>query len=106
MSANGVVRLDAFSHSSHVSIDDPIPELKERLRQAILAEVGKWSQVTAAAILHIDQARMSNLERGRLKRFSVEKLIRILAVIDQRVDITVVNVSKGRLRVFDSPHRR
>ena len=86
--------------------EDPIPDLKEQLRQAILAEVGHWSQVTAAAVIGIDQARMSKLERGRLERFSLEKLIRILASIDQRVDITVVNIRKGRLRIFNVPGRR
>ena len=86
-------------------IDDPIPELKQQLRQRILSEVGHWSQGTAAAVLRIDQARMSDLERGRLERFSLEKLIRILAVIDQRIDITVVNVRKGGLRIFNVPNR-
>ena len=92
-------------HVVHMPIEDPIPELKEQLRQSILAEVGKWSQQTAAGVLHIDPARMSNLERGRLERFSLEKLIRILALIDQRVDIEVVNARNGPLRIFNVPDR-
>ena len=87
-------------------IEDPIPKLKEQLRQVILAEVGQWSQQTAAGVLRIDQARMSKLERGRLDAFSLEKLIRILATVDLRVDINVVSVRKGPLRIFSVPDRR
>ena len=87
-------------------LDDPIPLLKAQLRQQILADVGHWSQQIAADALGLDQPRMSDLERGQLKRFSLEKLIRILAKIDQRTDIHIFNVRKGHLRMFDLSSRR
>jgi predicted XRE-type DNA-binding protein len=73
-------------------IDDPIPALKEQLRQSILAEIGQINQLAAARMLGVDEARISNLEHGRLERFSLQKLIRLLARINRRVDLTVVSV--------------
>ena len=85
--------------------EDPIPALKNQLRERILADVRDWPQQVAAGALHLDQPRMSDLESGRLERFSLEKLIRILATIGQRTDLHVVTVRKGRLRMFDFPTR-
>lgn len=79
---------------------DPIDRLKEQLRRAILELVGKWGQDHAARRLGTDQPRMSDLHRGRLERFSLEKLIRLLATIDRRVDLTVVDVGREELRRF------
>ena len=73
-------------------VDDPIPRLKAQLRQAILADVGRLNQLVAAHMLGVDQARMSNIELGRLERFSLQKLIRLLARLNRRVDLTVVVV--------------
>jgi predicted XRE-type DNA-binding protein len=72
--------------------DDPIPRLKEQLRQAILAALGRKNQRVAAGILGVYEARMSNIELGRLERFSLQKLIRLLAGINRRVDLTVTAV--------------
>ena len=73
-------------------IDDPIPRLKEQLRQAILADVGRLNQRVAAHMVGVDEARMSNIELGRLERFSLQKLIRLLGRLNRRVDLTVVVV--------------
>lgn len=73
-------------------IDDPIPALKEQLRLVILAALGRKNQRVAAGILGIYEARMSNIELGRLERFSLQKLIRLLAGINRRVDLTVTIV--------------
>jgi predicted XRE-type DNA-binding protein len=73
-------------------IDDPIPAMKEQLRQAILAALGRKNQRFAARILGVHETRMSNIERGRLERFSLQKLIRLLARINRRVDLAVVVV--------------
>src|SRR6266545_4186514 len=82
-------------------IDDPIPSLKEQLRQSILAETGRINQLAAARMLGVDEARMSNLEHGRLERFSLQKLIRLLARINRRVDLTVVSVGPLSWRRFN-----
>ena len=80
--------------------EDPIPRVKEQLRLEILAVVGKWPQEVGAYLLGIDQPRMSDLERGRLDRFSITKLIRLLAHIDQRVEVKVTNTATKPLRPF------
>lgn len=82
-------------------VDDPIPALKEQLRQAILADVGRMNQLVAAHLLGIDDSRMSNIERGRLERFSLQKLIRLLAHMRRRVDLTVVVVGPLPRRDFE-----
>ena|SRR5687768_6816697 len=84
--------------------EDPIPHLKEQLRRDILSLVGTWDQYVAAGRLGIDQPRMSDLKRGRLERFSLEKLIRVLAHIDQSVEITVVGPQ--RIAMFRIRHPR
>jgi predicted XRE-type DNA-binding protein len=73
-------------------IDDPIPGLKWQLSQSILAETERMNQLAAAQMLGIDEARMSNLGNGRLDRFSLQKLIRLSAKMNRRVDLTVVTV--------------
>ncbi|MFN2601466.1 MAG: XRE family transcriptional regulator [Gemmatimonadaceae bacterium] len=72
--------------------DDPIPRLKQQLRQAILAGLGRKNQRVAARILGVHETRMSNIDLGKLERFSLQKLIRLLARINRRVDMTVVIV--------------
>lgn len=73
-------------------LDDPIPGLKEKLRRSILADVGRFNPRVAAHMLGVDESRMSNIEHGRLERFSLQKLIRLLARINRRVDLMVVTV--------------
>ena len=84
--------------------EDPIPDLKEQLLDEILSLVGCWDQYVAAGRLGIDQPRMSDLKRRRMERFSLEKLIRLLANIDQSVEIAVVGPT--RIAMFRCPYPR
>jgi predicted XRE-type DNA-binding protein len=59
-------------------VADPIPRLKEQLARELLARVDGWTQEYAAAFIGTDQPRMSDLRKGRLDRFSLEKLIRLV----------------------------
>ncbi len=86
-------------------VDDPIPYLKEQLRDEIVALVGDWDQYVAAGRLGTDQPRMSDLKRGRLERFSLEKLIRLLANIDQSVEITIVGPTRIPMFRLRNPHK-
>ena len=69
---------------------DPIPPLKEQLRQSILADVAQTNSLSAARMLGVDESRFSNLIHGRLERFSLHMLIRLLARLNRRVELTVV----------------
>ena len=72
---------------------DPILALKRQLADAILALAAEQPIIVAARRLGIDPARMCDLRRGRIARFSVERLIRILATVDRGVTLTVVRLS-------------
>lgn len=79
---------------------DPIPTLKEQLRKEILSAIEPWPQAVAAKVIGVDPPRVSDLVRGRLERFSLEKLICLLAAVDRRVDIRVVDTTGGVRRGF------
>ena len=72
--------------------------LKSSLLQALqetLKERG-WKQVEAAARLGIDQATMSKLLAGQIAGFSIERLVNLLSLLGQDVEVTVRNAPRGR----------
>src|SRR5688500_16908840 len=89
-----------------IETEDPIPDLKEQLRREIVSLVGSWHQYVAAARLGIDQPRMSDLKRGRLERFSLEKLSRVLAHVAPSVASAVVGPTRISMFLFPHPRKR
>ena len=79
---------------------DPIPALKRQIAREIRTLIGRYNQHVAADALGIDQPRMSDILRDRLERCSLEKLIRLLAHIDYRAELTLVNNGDSVLRIF------
>jgi len=79
---------------------DPILELKRQLADAILALSDRQPVLVAARRFGIDAARMCDLRRGRIARFSVERLIRILATVDRGVRLTVVRTGPEQICWF------
>ena len=82
--------------SGNVFADLGLPNPEERLLKARLAsliydtiEIRGWTQGHTAGLLGITQPDISNICRGRLKNFSVERLLHFLSKLDQRVTITV-----------------
>jgi predicted XRE-type DNA-binding protein len=47
------------------------------------------SQTQAARLLSTDRARVSNLMRGRLKEFSIDRLFHFLNKLGQDIDVTI-----------------
>jgi predicted XRE-type DNA-binding protein len=47
------------------------------------------SQVKAAELLGVNQPKISALLRGHLEGFSIERIMRFLAALDQKVEINV-----------------
>ena len=84
---------------------DPIPALKQQLGDELVAHIGMWNQQVAASAIGTDQPRMSDLDRNRLDRFSLETLVRFLTRIDLRVEINVVQVHASGPRMFRVPSR-
>ena len=62
-------------------------KLVQRIRE-LLAE-RKLTQAKAAELLRIDQPKVSALVRGRVEGYSIDRLIRFLNALGQRVEITV-----------------
>ena len=54
-----------------------------------IIEKRRLSQVKAAQILGVTQPKISALLRGHLEGFSLERIMRFLAALDQRVEINV-----------------
>ncbi len=93
--------------SGNVFADMGLPNPEEKLLKARLAsliydtiEIRGWTQEHAAGLLGITQPDISNICRGRLKNFSVERLLHFLSKLDQRVTITVQDEKR------DLPHMK
>ena len=69
-------------------------ELVQRIR-AIIAE-RKLTQSTAARMLGLDQPRVSPLVRGRVERYSLDRLFRFLNALGQRIEINVTAIRKSK----------
>src|SRR3954469_1516790 len=64
----------------------------------------RLTQVAAAALMGIDQPKVSALLNGRLANFSTDRLMRLLTALGQDVEIVVrdkpSSLDKGRIRVI------
>src|SRR5437870_5436971 len=91
--------------SGNVFADLEVPDADEALAKAQLARricaiLAKWklTQARAAALLGVDQPKVSALLRGRLDGFSTDRLFRFLNALGQDVEIVV------RARLRESGH--
>ncbi len=95
---------------SNVFADLGLPKPDELLAKAELAakiiqeiQRRRLTQSQAAAILGIDQPKVSALKQGKLSGFSIERLMRLLLVLGRNIEITVKGRAKlrsvARLRV-------
>lgn len=82
--------------SGNIFADMGLANPEERLLKAKLARLvnkaieGKgWTQTEMAKVLGITQPDVSDLSRGRLRNFSVERLLHFLSRLERRVTITV-----------------
>jgi predicted XRE-type DNA-binding protein len=98
--------------SGNVFADISVPEPDEELAKAQLAsrirEIvrgRRLTQVSAAAVMGIDQPKVSALLSGRLQNISSERLMRLLTWLGQDVEIVVKSKPRrrqhGRIRVVE-----
>lgn len=87
---------NVYTSSGNVFADLGLANSEDRLIKAGLARKiseiianRSLTQVQAAEILGIDQPKISALIRGRLKDFSIERLIKFLNILGSDVEITV-----------------
>ena len=71
---------------------------KAELTAKIIAEIQRrrMTQAQAAALLGIDQPKVSALKQGRLAGFSIERLMRFLLLLGRDVEISIRNKPKSR----------
>lgn len=89
--------------SGNVFADLGLPEAEELLAKAELASrIGRiikgrhLTQAEAAAVLQTSQPNVSNLIRGRIAGFSMERLIRFLNALDRDVEIVIKRRPRSR----------
>ena len=89
--------------SGNVFADLNLPRADDLLAKAelaakIIAEIQRrrLTQSQAAAILGIDQPKVSALKQGKLSGFSIERLIRLLLLLGRDIEITVKGRAKSR----------
>jgi predicted XRE-type DNA-binding protein len=68
---------------------DPDQELKAQLARALCEILDGWNQCEAAALLQVHQSELSRLRNNDLARFSVDRLVRLVAArgYDVRVEL-------------------
>ena len=89
--------------SRNVFADLNLPQADDLLAKAelatkIIAEIQRrrLTQSQAAAILGIDQPKVSALKQGKLSGFSIERLMRLLLMLGRDIEITVKARTKSR----------
>ena len=104
--------ISVTASSGNVFADIGVPEPEEELAKAQLASRirqlvrrSHLTQVAAAAVMGIDQPKVSALLSGRLANFSSERLMRLLTRLGQDVQIVVKSKprrrQRGRISVVD-----
>jgi predicted XRE-type DNA-binding protein len=104
-------RIPVTVSSGNVFADLGLPEPEEELTKAQLVshirrtiERRRLTQSAAAALMGIDQPKVSALLNRRLTNFSSGRLMRLLTTLGQDVDIVIRTKSRsrahGRIQVF------
>jgi predicted XRE-type DNA-binding protein len=88
------IQIEESSGNVFADLGLPLPE--ESLVKADLAiqinkliKKRKLNQTAAAKLLGLDQPKISALSRGRLSGFSVERLFKLLATLNQDIEIVI-----------------
>ena len=92
--------------SGNIFADLNLAEPEELVAKAALAQQIRlavrergWTQMQAATALHIDQPKVSALLAGRLSGFSIERLLRLLLLLDRDIEIAVQAKREDQARV-------
>jgi predicted XRE-type DNA-binding protein len=108
-------RIAVTSGSGNVFADLGFAEPEEELAKAQLASLigqvikrQRLTQAAAAALMGVDQPKVSALLNGRIANFSSARLMRLLTSLGRDVDIIVRRSSgrrtEGRIRVLEEAH--
>jgi hypothetical protein len=76
-------------------LTDPIPELKRQAGAALAPLIDHWNGDDIAALLGTERERIAELRRGKLDRFSLERLIRFLVRSGARVELQITHPARS-----------
>lgn len=104
------IEISILPSSGNIFADLDLPDSEEYLVKAKLAyEISQLikeknlTQNKAAELLGIDQPKISALFKGRLSGFSIERLFRFFAMLNQDIEI-IIKPHKGRSKKHPIPH--
>jgi predicted XRE-type DNA-binding protein len=80
---------------------DPVPALKRRVADEILLLLDGWRQDYAADFVGATQPKISELLRGHLERFTLDRLVRYLSRLHR--DIEIVTTRRPGPSPFSHP---
>jgi predicted XRE-type DNA-binding protein len=96
---------DYIVSSGNIFEDMGFEDAEERLTKAKLAAIineiireRELSPKEASGILGINKPKLTALQSGRLKGFTIERLFLFLESLDQHIEITVTHKSKSTTR--------
>lgn len=103
--------------TGNVFEDLELPDAKERLFKAEIAESihdiikdRGLDQKSAAAILGIDQPKISALVNGRLSGFTIDRLFRFLLALNLNIEVKLTykrgSNARGELKLFPNIDKR
>src|ERR1700685_2226430 len=94
---------DHLVSSGNVFADLRLPQADDLMAKAELAakiiagcQSRRMTQSQAAAILRVDQPKVSALKQGKLSSFSIERLMRFLLLLGRDIEISVKGKPKSR----------
>ena len=79
---------------------DAIDRLKRKAGSLLAKYVQSWNGDDIASVLDTDRSRVADLRRGRLARFSLEMLVRLLVRAGYQVELRTE--ARGRLAAVDA----
>jgi predicted XRE-type DNA-binding protein len=87
---------NVFADLGFADADDRLAKAELAIKIAEILRRHKLTQTQAAAVLGVDQPKVSALIRGRLSGFSIERLLRFLLRLGTDVSITFKPHSRPR----------
>lgn len=85
---------NVFSDLGFENSEEMLAKAKLALYINQLLKQKKMTQVEAAKLLGVDQAKISYLHRGRLAGFSIERLVRFINFLNYDVELVVKKTKK------------
>jgi predicted XRE-type DNA-binding protein len=92
--------VNVFKMLERSDADEAFAKVELAYKIHMLIRQRGFSQTQAARLLGTDRARVSNLMRGRLKEFSIERLFHFLNKLGQDVDVMVRPKRRGQGQVY------